>query len=194
MAFGICSIHTGTDPAVPARKKWNGATAMKTHLWLLVVFGLGVTACAGGGASRAPASQPPLYPPAVFAHRVGTSEITVYWNCARPEPDVLRVEGVVQNTGGGSIQYAEVEIVSVDARDRAIASVGAPVRDAILQTNQISPFQLTLRMVGAEARIDLYYVYRAQTRFGFGVGQAYREQFRARDVCSESQHRVPKPQ
>ena len=160
-------------------------------LWMVAV---GAAACAVDGAPRVPASQPPLYPPAVFAHRVSTSEITVYWNCARPEPDVLRVEGVVQNTGGGSIQYAEVEIVSVDARDRTIASVGAPVRDAILQTNQISPFQLTLRMVGAETRIDLYYVYRAQTRFGFGVGQAYREQFRARDVCSESQHRVPKPQ
>ena len=167
---------------------------MKTHLWLLAVLGFGVTACAGDGASRVPASQPPLYPPAVFAHRVSTSEITVYWNCARPEPDVLRVEGVVQNTGGGSIQYAEVEIVSVDARDRTIASVGAPVRDAILQTNQISPFQLTLRTVGAETRIDLYYQYRAQTRLGLGVAQAYREQFRARDVCSESQHRVPKPQ
>ena len=167
---------------------------MKTRLWLLAALGLGVTACASDGASRVPASQAALYPPAVFAHRVSTSEITVYWNCARPEPDVLRVEGVVQNTGGGSLYYAEVEIVSVDAGDRTIASVGAPVRDAILQTNQISPFQLTLRMVGAETRIDLYYVYRAQTRFGFGVGQTYRERFRARDVCSESQHRVPKPQ
>jgi hypothetical protein len=155
---------------------------MAPRFLMLWVVAVGAAACAVDGASRVPASQPPLYPPAVFAHRVSTSEISVYWNCARPEPDVLRVEGVVQNTGGGSIPYAEVEIVSVDARDRTIASVGAAVRDAILQTNQISPFQLTLRMVGAE------------TRFGFGVGQAYREQFRARDVCSESQHRVPKPQ
>ena len=131
-----------------------------------------MTACAGDGTTRVPASQPALYPPAVFAHRVGTSDLTVYWNCTRPEPDVLRVEGVVQNTGGGSIQYTEVEIVSVDARDRTIASVGAPVRDVILQTNQISPFQLTLRTVGAETRIDLYYVYRAQARSGLGVAQA----------------------
>jgi len=167
---------------------------MKTHLWLLVALGLGVTACAGDGASRVPASQPALYPPAVFAHRVGTSDLTVYWNCTRSEPDVLRVEGVVQNTGGGGIQFAEVEIVSVDARDRTIASVGAPVRDVMLQTNQISPFQLTLRTVGAETRIDLYYVYRAQARSGLGVAQLFREQFRARDVCSDSQHRVPKPQ
>lgn len=167
---------------------------MKTHLWLLAALGLGVTACAGDGASGVPASQPALYPPAVFAHRVGTSDLTVYWNCTRSEPDVLRVEGVVQNTGGGSIQYAELEIVSVDARDRTIASVGAPVRDVMLQTNQISPFQLTLRTVGAETRIDLYYVYRAQARSGLGVAPLFREQFRARDVCSESQHRVPKPQ
>jgi hypothetical protein len=167
---------------------------MKTHLWLLAALGLGVTACASDGASRVPASQAALYPPAVFAHRVSTSEITVYWNCARPEPDVLRVEGVVQNTGGGSIQYAELEIVSVDARDRTIASVEAPVRDVLLPTNQISPFQLTLRMEGAETRIDLYYRYRTRARVGLGVAQSFQEQFRALDVCSESQHSVPKPQ
>jgi hypothetical protein len=106
----------------------------------------------------------------------------------------LRVDGVVQNTGGGSVQYAEVEIVSVDARDRTIASVRSTVRDAVLQTNQISPFQLGLRTVGAEARIDLYYEYYVRSVFGMGSLQASPQRFRARDVCSETQHRVPKPQ
>jgi hypothetical protein len=118
----------------------------------------------------------------------------VYWNCTRPEPDALRVDGVVQNTGGGSVQYAEVEIVSVDARDRTIASVRSTVRDAALQTNQISPFQLGLRTVGAETRIDLYYEYHVRSVFGMGSLQVSPQRFRARDICSDTQHRVPKPQ
>lgn len=154
----------------------------------------GLTACATGGPWQAAPSQPPLYPPAVFAHRVSTTAVTVYWNCAQPEPGTLYVEGVVQNTGPGEVRFAEVEIVSVDARDRTIASVRTAVPDVVIQTNQMSPFRLGLRTVGAEARIDLYYEYRVRSFFGMGAAQMSPERFRARDVCSESQHRVPKPQ
>ena len=164
---------------------------MRVRLCLVAVLGLGMAACATEGI---PQSAPPVYPPAVFAHRVSTSDVTVYWNCAQPEPGALRVDGVVQNTGGGSVEYAEVEIVSVDARDRTIASVRTAVRDLVLQTSQISPFQLGLRTVGAEARIDLYYEYRVRSFFGLGGVRMSPERFRARDVCSETQHRVPKPQ
>jgi hypothetical protein len=104
------------------------------------------------------------------------------------------VEGVVQNTGGAVVQFADVEIVSVDARDRTIASVRTAVPDVQIQTNQMSPFRLGLRTVGAEARIDLYYEYRVRSPFGMGASRMSPERFRARDVCSESQHRVPKPQ
>ncbi len=162
--------------------------------WMVPVVLLAMAGCAAqGGRSSAPA-QPPLYPPAVFAHRVSTTAVTVYWNCTRPDPGALQVDGVVQNTGGGVVQFAEVEIVSVDAQDRTIASVRSAVRDVQIQTNQISPFQLGLPTVGAEARIDLYYEYRVRSVFGFGATQVSPERFRARDVCSESQHRVPKPQ
>lgn len=152
-----------------------------------------LTGCTAGAPWQAVPSQPPLYPPAVFAHRVSTTAVTVYWNCTQPEPGALSVEGVVQNTGPGVVQFAEVEIVSVDARERTIASVRTAVPDVVIQTNQMSPFRLGLRTVGAEARIDLYYEYRARSVFGMGT-QMSPERFRARDVCSESQHRVPKPQ
>lgn len=161
---------------------------------LVGLLGIGVAACAGNGSHHSAATQAALYPPAVFAHRVSTSDVSVYWNCTQPEPGALRVEGVVQNTGGGSVQYVDVEIVSVDAKDRTIASVRSTVRDLVLQTNQISPFQLGLRTVGAEARIDLYYEYRVRSVFGVGGAQVSPQRFRARDVCSETQHRVPKPQ
>lgn len=167
---------------------------MKFRRWMVSMLGLSMAACATEGTRQSVATQPTLYPPAVFAHRVSTTAVTVYWNCAQPEPGALYVDGVVQNTGGGVVQYAEVEIVSVDARDRTIASVRTAVPDVLIQTNQISPFQLGLRTVGAEARIDLYYEYRVRSLFGLGGAQVSPERFRARDVCSETQHRVPKPQ
>lgn len=167
---------------------------MTMRLWLVTLLLLGMGACATQESQRSAPAQPPLYPPAVFAHRVSTAAVTVYWNCTQPEPGALFVEGVVQNTGPGVIQYAEVEIVSVDARDRTIASVRTAVPDVVIQTNQLSPFRLGLRTVGAEARIDLYYEYRVRSFFGMGAAQMSPERFRARDVCSESQHRVPRPQ
>jgi hypothetical protein len=166
-----------------------------TMRWVPAAFVVvALAACTAGGAGQSGPAQPPLYPPAVFAHRVSTTAVTVYWNCTHPEAGALYVEGVVQNTGPGEVRYAEVEIVSVDARDRTIASVRTAVPDVVIQTNQMSPFRLGLRTVGAEARIDLYYEYRARSVFGMGASQMSPERFRARDVCSESQHRVPKPQ
>ncbi len=167
---------------------------MKARRYLLALWGFGMAACATEGTQHSAPTQPTLYPPAVFAHRVSTSDVTVYWNCTQPEPGSLRVDGVVQNTGGGSVEYAEVEIVSVDARDRTIASVRTAVRDLAIQTSRLSPFQLGLRTVGAEARIDLYYEYRVRSLFGLGGVRMSPERFRARDICSETQHRVPKPQ
>jgi hypothetical protein len=167
---------------------------MKLRQCCMALVGLGMAACAAEGIGTPAPTQPPLYPPAVFAHRVSTTDVSVYWNCTRPEPGALRVEGVVQNTGGGTVQYAEVEIVSVDARDRTIASVRTDIRDLAIQTNQLSPFQMGLRTVGAEARIDLYYEYHVRSFVGFGGHHLSPQRFRARDVCSETQHRIPKPQ
>jgi hypothetical protein len=165
-----------------------------TRPWMVCLLLLAMAGCAMEGGQPPSTAQPPLYPPAVFAHRVSTTAVTVYWNCTQPEPGALYVNGVVQNSGGGVVQFAEVEIVSVDARDRTIASVRSAVPDVEIQTNRFSPFQLGLRAVGAEARIDLYYEYRVRSLFGFGAAKVSPERFRARDVCSESQHRVPKPQ
>ncbi len=167
---------------------------MMMRLWKVPVLLLAMAGCATIGGQPFGPAQPPFYPPAVFAHRVSTTAVTVYWNCTRPSPGALQVDGVVQNTGGGVVQFAEVEIVSVDARDRTIASVRSAVRDVQIETNQISPFQLGLPTVGAEARIDLYYEYSLRSLVGFGAARVSPERFRARDVCSESQHRVPKPQ
>jgi len=166
---------------------------------LLLLLGMGLSACAADGTWRPPAAST-LYPPAVFAHRVESSHVALYWNCTRPEPGVLRLEGVAQNPWSSqAVRFLELELVGVDARERTVSEAAAAVPDFLLHTNQISPFRLDVRTVGSEVRFDLFYQYRFQEnggRFVAGApGSAPRilaqtQRFMARDVCSETQHRV----
>ena len=160
---------------------------MQATIWLAAAVAAVLSGCGGAG------TQPPIYPQAVFEHRVSTSDVTVYWSCTEPEPNVLTVEGVVQNIGGGPVEFAQVELVAVNASDRNVGSARASVRDIMIQTNQNSPFLLQVRRLGDEARFDLYYWYYASESFGFG--RPGRREFRsmARDACSPAQHRFPKP-
>lgn len=158
---------------------------------LLALACIGLAACASDPTPLTSMMQSALDPPAGFARRVSTPDVSVLWNCTQPEPGGLQVDGVMHNTGGGTIRFAELELVSVDARDRTIASVRAAVRDQIIQLNKRSPFQLGLRTVGAEARIDLHYEYRVASGFGPGGLGRPAERFRARDVCAEVMPGVP---
>jgi hypothetical protein len=164
----------------------KGKHGMRARIWLAAASAAALSGCAGAGA------PPAIYPQAVFDHRVSTSDVTVYWSCTEPEPSVLKVDGVVQNIGGGPVEFAQVELVAVNASDRNVGSARASVRDIVLQTNQNSPFVLQVRRLGDEARFDLYYWYYAGEPFGFG--RPGRRDFRsmARDACSPTQHRFPK--
>jgi hypothetical protein len=154
-------------------------------LAMLVVVGL--SACAPPGAQPAP------YPPAVFEHRVSAADVSVFWNCTQPEPNVLQVAGVVQNIGGRQVQFAEVEVVAVNAKDQTVSSAKAAVRDILLQSNQRAPFLVQLRILGDEARFDMYYWYYVSEGLGVAGGGQRRVQNMARDVCSPAQHRAQSP-
>jgi hypothetical protein len=163
------------------------------HIGLSVFVAWILSACAGDGPRRSPATLQTVYPPATFAHRVSSSDIDVYWNCARPEPDVVRLDGVVQNSGGRDVEFVDLEVNAVDARNRSLSAARTPLKDLVLHTNQISPFTLNIRAPGTTTRLDLYYNYRLSRRLGFpGLGRSDVRQL-ARDVCSETQHRVPPP-
>lgn len=170
----------------------------------LVVLGMGLSACAADGTPLFTATEPPIYPPAAYSHRVGTDPVVLYWNCARPESGVLRLEGVAQNPHSAQpVRFLELELVGVDGKERTVSHVKGEARDFLLRTNEITPFQLDLRTAGSEARFDLFYQYRFQEGDHLPVVAArlvstsmlvaQEKRFMARDVCSETQHRVPKP-
>ena len=174
---------------------------------LLLVFGLSLAGCAAmetpeTGSAPATAAEP-------YAHRVGTSELVLSWNCSQPEPGGMRVEGIAQSPWQAQpIRYLEFSLLGVNAQEETTAKATGTARDIQIMTNQSSPFQLTLTSAGAATRFDLYYNYRYEHEFdgsssllgtsGTVVAGpamvnsrlfAQTETFMVRDACGESQHR-----
>lgn len=167
---------------------------------LLLLLGMGLSACAADGTSVLSAAAPAPYPPPGYAHRVASSHMELYWNCTRPEPGVLELDGVAVNPWSSQeVRFLEFDLVGVDNYDRTVSDAKGEARDFLLRTNQSTPFNLTLRTAGNEVRFDLFYQYRFQENGGrFIAGApatvprllAQTQRFMARDVCSETQHRV----
>ena len=170
---------------------------MRTHLAFIAVLALTVAGCASPGTG-----QPSIYPPDVFAHRVATSEIVLYWNCSRPDAGILRVDGVAQSPWAAQpIRFLEFDLVGVNDRERTVSDVKGAAEDIQIFTNQLSPFHLELRPAGSEVRFDLYYEYRYnlnEEMYALLAGppvpvswlSAMTNRQLARDICSETQHRV----
>ncbi len=166
----------------------------------LVVFVVTLQACASMEASRQGWRQPAVYPPDVYAHRVASSHVVLFWNCSRPEPNLLRFEGVAQNPWSPQeVRFLELELVGVDGQDRVVAEAKGAAQDILIHTNETSPFRMDLRTAGSEARFDLFYQYRfsdteMETRLVGPLGGAPRlfaqlQRHLARDVCAEAKHR-----
>jgi hypothetical protein len=124
---------------------------------------------------------------------VSAADVRVFWNCTQPEQNLLQVDGVVQNIGGRLVQFAEVEVVAVNASGRTVGSATSAVDNIRLQTNQRSPFLIQLRTLGDEVRFDMFYRHRARDTSGIGVAGLRQIQNMARDVCSPTQYRSEEP-
>jgi len=169
--------------------------------WLAATSALFLVACAGGGASTEFLSSAlKTDPTAGFTHRVANAQVVLYWTCTRPEPGLLRVEGVAQSPWSPQpIKFMEFNLVGVDDRDRQVSATSAALPTILLWMNEVSPFSLALKPAGTETRFDLYYLYRfdegGNGRFFSGppgagsrlLAQALRV-YLARDACSETQH------
>jgi hypothetical protein len=168
---------------------------------LAAILATALAACTSLQMGESPGARQPSYPPDTFAHRVATSHLVLFWNCSRPETNLLRLDGVVHNPWSSQpVRFVEFELVGVNGEDRIVSETKGEVRDITISTNQISPFSLDLRTMGGEARFDLYYGYQyedadldALLAGPPAAGSrllAWTNRFLARDVCSETQHRA----
>ena len=174
---------------------------MLLRSWVFAFLLVGMAGCASLQSQGAGGGQPPASPDA-FAHRTASNHVVLYWNCARPAPEVLRVEGIAQNPAESQdIRFLQFELVGVDARGRDVSEVQGEARDPRIGTNQSSPFLLDLRTKGDEVRFDLYYDYQflegdqanallAGPPMVLSRLTPQGNRFLVRDTCSESQHRA----
>jgi hypothetical protein len=180
---------------------------MVRQLWgirlaLACVLGIALSACAADRSLTASGREPTPYPPPGYSHTVQSSHVALYWNCARPDAGIIQVNGLAFNPWSSQpVRYLELELVGVDSRERTVSEAGTKAQDIELLTNQSTPFQVNLRPMGGESRFDLYYRYVFQDggRDGFIASLAWdgpilfaqsQKQFRVRDACSETLHRV----
>jgi hypothetical protein len=167
------------------------------------LLGLGLSACAMHDAGNTmPARAVTPYPPPGYSHMVRTSDVALYWNCTRPDPALLQIDGVAFSPWATQpVRFLELDVVGVDARGRTLSEAATHAPDIQLFTNQSTEFQLTLRTTGGETRVDLFYRYQFQEDGDdrleaslawdgpIRLAQA-QKQFMVRDACAETQHRV----
>jgi len=160
---------------------------------------LGLAACAGDGPLGLPASEYGPYPPPGMAHRVASAHVELFWNCFRPDPGNLSLEGVAVNPWASQpVRFLELELVGVGGKERSVSAIKAEAPNILLHTRESTPFKLDLRTTGTEVRFDLYYQYRFQEGgrgfllAGPPVGGAFQVaqlvRFLVRDACNETQH------
>ena len=154
---------------------------MLRRMGVLLCAGLIACACAAGGMERASGT---VIPTTVYSHRVATTDVTIYYSCAREATEV-RFEGVVENARGGGVKFIELELAGADSRNRYISEAKTALKDILTQPHEIAPFAIRLRPGGGESRFDLFYQYQVDS----AMSGDERPRFRALDVCSPSQHR-----
>ncbi len=170
-------------------------------VWLSLVV-LTMAGCAAGAPQTASMLGNTPWPPPGYRHTIDTGVVRQYWNCTRPEPNVLRVDGVVANVWSSQpARYLRWDLVGVDSGGRTLSSAEIKSAVAELSSNTYTTFQINLQAAGGETRFDLHYEYQFQER-GHSpmvatldwdgpvlLAQAT-QRFFVRDACGESQHLV----
>jgi len=156
-------------------------------------WGLVVVLLLGGAAASAQVSPAPPAQPETFAHYVSDSTIVLNWNCTRPEPGVLRIQGVVRNPWyNAPVTNLNFQLFGVNDKDRDISQTLGTPRDYMIWNYGPSPFALDLRLSGEEQRFDLvYYYWLGPGGGGFGKdeGRPGTIQNLARNVCEEHKNK-----
>ena len=108
-----------------------------------------------------------LQPVDGFAHKAIRWDIELYWNCVRPEPGLLHVEGVAISTYfQAPIQDLTFRLDGVDAQGASVSRVEGAGRDYLIPLMGQTPYRLILQTVGTEVRFDLTYSFLGQESGG----------------------------
>jgi hypothetical protein len=131
----------------------------RVRIGLLALLSMGLFACASDGVGGAAGWQMP-YPPTGYAHHIGSNPLDLYWNCARPGPSVLQMDGLAVNAlGDAEVLFLKIELAGVNARGLDVSSAKFESPNIQIWMRESQPFRMDLPTTGAEVRFDLYYEY-----------------------------------
>ena len=137
-----------------------------------VLLGLSLLAagCAGGMGAG----------PAVdYANQAGDGNVMFSWNCTQTQPNLLVVDGIVNDTMNASIQDVTVQVVGIGPGGGQVSSGKGAPSQWIVTTMARTPFQVTVNTTGTETQFNLYYSYRV----GAGITYASLQQNAQMNAC-----------
>ncbi len=111
----------------------------------------------------------------------------MFWNCSRPQPSLIRVDGIAKNIGRGEVHLLGMELHDVDRLTERILHSAEGVSDLILHPDVFSRFQMELQPASANGRVELLYTYRIIS-IGIIKTTTTDKQFLTHDTCSVTQH------
>ncbi len=178
-------------------------------LGLLVLLAGGLAACAGVPGPAQPGAEQAPYPPPGFTHQRTTTDIEVFWNCTRPTPQALVLQGLAFNLMQPEVRSLAFTVIGVNARGRTVAEARDVLTNVVLSPMQSAPFKMELPTTGQEVRFDLLFEYQAPNQGGgesgslqdgtprvllaatppFLLAQATNP-FLVRDACAGTMHRA----
>jgi hypothetical protein len=121
------------------------------HTITLLFCAIGLAACGLGK---------PLPPLGSYAHQLSDGNVTLYWDCSRPEPGVVRVAGWANNPYYPQpIKDLGFTLYGENAQGSDISSAQAYAQSYTIFTMDPTPFTINLQTAGGEVQYQLFYHY-----------------------------------
>ena len=124
-----------------------------------------------------------------YAHQVTDGTVALYWNCSRPAPGVVQVQGVANNPYLGiPLEDLEFRLYGVTAQGYTVTRGRGSAKEYWINTNAPSPFTVSVQTKGAAVKFDLGYSYMLAGNVGgglFGGAMSAEHQNMARNICAD---------
>jgi len=139
-------------------------------LWKIVVTAMMLVGCAGGMGGGQDVN---------YANSTGNGNVILNWNCTKPQPNVLQVNGTFDNTTMAGLQEVTIQIVGIGPSGAQVSSGQGTTSQWIVTTMSRTPFQVTVNTTGTESKFNMLYSYRV----GSGLSPAGVMQYSKENAC-----------
>jgi len=122
-----------------------------------------------------------------YAHQVTDGTVALYWNCSRPSPGIVQIQGVANNPWMvAPLEDLVLRFYGYSAQGATVVRASTMPKEYWINTNAPSPFTVNLQTKGAVAKVDLAYSYLLANEGGgrFGGASEAEHQNTANNICS----------